>query len=129
MGEAAACGRCGKAVGAGELLEHAGASVCEDCLMELMNPARACDPWAVKLAKGASKTEADAVASLQGLEKALYELVRKRGRVPRAEAPGLLDATADQVARAFAVLRHMELLRGDRGPGGGVDLVPFAKEG
>lgn len=97
--------------------------------MDLLSPARPCDPWAVKLAAGASPTEADAAASLRGLEKALYELVRERGRVPRPEAPGLLGVPADRVARAFAVLRHMELLRADRGPGGAVDFVPFGRSG
>jgi hypothetical protein len=94
--------------------------------MDAMSPARACDPWAVKLAKGATTAGGAAEADLKGLEKALFELVRKRGAVPAAEVPELLGVRRREIDRAFAVLRHMELLRGRRGPEGQVDYVMFS---
>jgi hypothetical protein len=91
--------------------------------MDAMSPTKACDPWAVKLAKGAK--ESGGVGELKGLEKALYDLVTQRGRVPREEVSSLLGARSREVERAFSVLRHMELLRGQRREDGGADLVPF----
>jgi hypothetical protein len=93
--------------------------------MTLLSPPKACDPWAVKAASGSFKTKGDAVATLQGSEKALYELVRTVGRLRSEDAPARLSLTPDEVRRAFSVLRHMELLRGDRRPDGGSDFVLF----
>lgn len=119
------CDRCGAEVGAGETVTRGGQTLCEDCLMDALSPAKACDPWAVKLAKGAK--DAGGTGELKGLEKALFELVSRRGRVPKEELPSLLGVRLAEVERAFAVLRHMELLRGDRRDDGGADLVPFGE--
>ena len=91
--------------------------------MDVLSPAKACDPWAVKLAKGAA--QAGPPAELKGLEKALYDLVTERGRVPKEQVAQLLDSRPAEVERAFSVLRHMELLRGQRREDGGADYVPF----
>ncbi len=106
-------------------MTHGGRLVCDDCAMDALSPAQPCDPWAVKLATGSFATTADAVATLQGLEKALYEQVRERGCVLVGAAPELLGVKAAEVKRAFSVLRHMELLRGRKNPDGSVDLVVF----
>ena len=117
------CDRCGAALAEGEGVGRGGQTLCEDCLMDVLSPAKACDPWAVKLAKGAKEMGGE--GELRGLEKALFELVSKRGRVPKEEVAGLLGVRPTEVERAFAVLRHMELLRGARRADGGADLVPF----
>lgn len=119
------CDRCSEPLEPGDGLPHGGQTLCERCLMDAMSPAKACDPWAVKMAKGAMATSGEGATELRGLEKALCELVTQRGRVPKRDLPGLLGATAADIDRAFAVLRHMELLRGDRQPDGSADLVPF----
>ena len=117
------CDRCKAELDPSEAMSQGTQTLCEDCLMDAMSPAKACDPWAVKLAKGASLNSGE--DELRGLEKAIYDLVVKRGRVPREELPGLLGVKPREVERAFAVLRHMELLRGQRRADGGADLVPF----
>jgi hypothetical protein len=120
------CDRCKAEVPAGDAVAHGGQNLCEDCLMDLLSPAKACDPWAVKLAKGAMQSGPP--AELQGLEKALYDLVRERGRVPKEEVAQILGTAPREVERAFSVLRHMELLRGRRRDDGGADYVPFESE-
>lgn len=117
------CDRCQKDVPAETLVEQGSQKVCEDCLMDLLSPAKACDPWAVRHAK--SSLGSDPVAALQGVERRLYDLVKKRGRVPRDEVPKLLGVSPAEAQRALATLRHMELVRADKGSGGRVDLVLF----
>lgn len=117
------CDRCGTALEAADAVSHGSQTLCEDCLMDVMSPAKACDPWAVKLAKGA--TDTGSPGELKGLEKALFDLVQKQGRVPKEDVPKLLGVRPTEVERAFSVLRHMELLRGQRREDGGADYVPF----
>ncbi len=119
------CSRCKAPLGSETAVSHGGETLCEDCLMDLMSPAKACDPWAVKLAKGAMATLAEGEGSLRGLEKELLDLVRARGAVPKPAAPGLLNARPTEVERAFSVLRHMELLRARRVEGGPPEYVAF----
>lgn len=117
------CEKCGKDMVEAEICDHGGRKVCEDCLMDLMSPAKACDPWAVKLAKGSLAT--NPAAELKGLEKALHDDVTANGHLAKEAAPAKLGATPAEIERAFSVLRHMELLRGRRRADGGVDFVPF----
>ena len=93
--------------------------------MDLLSPAKACDPWAVKMASSSFETEADAVATLRGLEKKLYDLVSRNGRVPFEELPGRLEVSRPELERAVSTLRHMELVRGHRRDDGGADCVLF----
>lgn len=122
------CDKCGAGIQEGDEVCHGGRTLCDDCAMSAMSPAKACDPWAVKMATGSFKTKADAVATLQGLEKRIYELVAGRGRVASEELPALLGVTMEEVRRAFSVLRHMELLRGERRSDGGSDVTGFDAE-
>lgn len=119
------CDRCASPLSPDDALTQGSQTLCERCLMDAMSPTKACDPWAVKLAKGAMTESGQGAAELRGLEKAIFDLVTGRGRVPKKEVPGLLGVSPGEVDRAFAVLRHMELLRGDRQPDGSADLVPF----
>ena len=118
------CDKCGRAVAEGEEHNVGGRLLCEDCLMDSMSPSKACDPWAVKLAKGAG-VSGTGEKHLKGLEKSIFDFVREKGAVPKEDLPGLLGVTMPEVERAFSVLRHMELLRGRRRPDGGADIIPF----
>lgn len=119
------CDRCQIDVEPEYAVSQGSFNYCEDCMMALMSPAKACDPWAVKMAKGALKTDAEAVEALQGLEKRFYELVCAKGEVPKGELAGLLGATQDEVDRAGATLRHLELIRAKKLPDGGVVITGF----
>ena len=120
------CSRCGRDVAPEEAIPRGEGHLCEDCLMNVLSPAKACDPWAVKMAKGSLKTAAEAEAALQGLEKRLYDLVCAEGKVRKADLPAALEVTAEQVERATAVLRHMELLRGQKDPDGTIFVTRFS---
>ena len=113
------CEKCQVPLTEEEAVEYGSMTVCDDCAMTLMSPSKACDPWAVKMATGSFETKADAAATLKGLEKQLYDLIVQEGRLPLPQAPQRLGADKEQVQRAFSVLRHMELARGDKGENGG----------
>ncbi|TAL15577.1 hypothetical protein EPN96_12500 [bacterium] len=123
------CERCNNTIAPGEELSHGALRVCEDCAMDLLSPAKACDPWAVKLAKGSFTSKADAASTLRGPEKELYELVKKRRRVSVEEAKESLSLGQNEIQKVFSVLRHMELLRGSKRADGGVDLLLFDDDG
>lgn len=120
------CDRCGKDVAPEEAVPRGAGHLCEDCLMSVLSPAKACDPWAVKMAKGSIASAADGAASLRGLEKRIFDLVCAEGRTRKADLADVLEVTAEEVDRAFAVLRHMELLRGQKDPDGTIFVTRFS---
>jgi hypothetical protein len=120
------CDRCGKDVAPQEAVPRGEGVLCEDCLMSVLSPAKACDPWAVKMAKGSMTSSADGAASLRGLEKRVFDLVCAEGKVRKADLPHVLEVTSEEVDRALAVLRHMELLRGQKEADGTVVVTRFS---
>lgn len=123
--ESISCDKCKQRFPVEECVAHGCRKVCEDCAMDLLSPAKACDPWAVKMASSSFQTKGDAIATLKGVERTLYELVVDKGGVPFEKLPELLGVTSGQVQRAYTTLRHMELLRGHRRGDGGAECVPF----
>ncbi|PLX40062.1 MAG: hypothetical protein C0608_10195 [Deltaproteobacteria bacterium] len=121
------CERCKADVTEDEIVDHGSQQVCEDCAMTLMSPSKACDPWAVKMASSSIGSKEDAVKALKEPELSLYNLVISKGRVPREEIAPKLGLEASELERAFSVLRHMELLRGEKRADNGVDILPFDK--
>lgn len=122
------CESCGEPLSTEAATSRGGKILCEDCLMDAMNPPRACDPWAVKMATSGIQTKAEAESSLRGVERRLYDLVCKEGRAIKTDASERLGIRPSELERAFSVLRHMELLRASKLPDGTVALVPFTSE-
>lgn len=125
MAEMIICGHCGTKTPEEYAVEQGGGKVCEDCAMSLMSPTKICDPWAVRMAASSMTTKGEAIAALRGLEKKIHDLVTNEGRVAFEKLPEIMGVTRQEIERAAATLRHMELIRGDRRPDGGADCVPF----
>jgi transcription initiation factor IIE alpha subunit len=104
------CPRCGAALTEADARQYAGELLCEDCYMEALSPTRACDPWAVHTARSLKDRQGE--HQLTPLQQRLYELVTEKGEVSFPEAAQALGLKEAEVRREFAVLRHMELLRG-----------------
>ena len=51
------CDRCREDIKEGEERELHGQTLCEDCYMDTLSPAKACDPWAVHSAKSFAKED------------------------------------------------------------------------
>jgi hypothetical protein len=104
------CDRCGDEIEEGEEREYAGRLLCEDCYMDVLSPARACDPWAVYTAKScAQDPQTD---QLNPVQKRILELLAESGGLERSTIVERLQIKPTELDRELAALRHMEKIRG-----------------
>jgi predicted HTH transcriptional regulator len=100
--------------------------LCEDCYLDIRFEVKACDPWAVY-----SATRSRESASLKGaeglteLQKEIYALVKRKGKVTREEVIEELNLSEQEMQTQLATLRHCELVKGHK-EGVKVYLVPFS---
>jgi hypothetical protein len=119
------CQRCQRDVPEDEAHSYLSETLCDDCYMDAMSPAKACDPWAVY-----SATRTRESAGLKGEEgltdeqKEVYEFIKSRSRVTAAEVMAELGVSQQELEKVVATLRHCELVRGQK-EGNKVYLVPF----
>ncbi|RJX35192.1 MAG: hypothetical protein C4525_04570 [Desulfarculus sp.] len=113
------CESCKATVEPEDIHEFAGKILCDDCYMDALNPARACDPWAVYTASRLPEQ------TLNPAQEKIMALIHDQGRALPAElmqAAGLDEAG---LKRELAALRHMELVRGEKLPDGRVAIRRF----
>ena len=93
------CDQCKAFIEIGDEREHLGKVLCEDCYMEVLSPAKPCDPWAVYAAKSMTNenTQLTKLKETNGIE---LESLAKR-----------LGSNAGDLERELATLRHMEKIR------------------
>jgi hypothetical protein len=106
------CDRCSADINAGEEKEYHGQQLCEDCYMDVLSPAKACDPWAVHSAQSFAKSKGGALELNEIQQQILLILKETGGAEPSAIADRLQIKPAD-LEREVAALRHMEKLRGE----------------
>ncbi|MFO7970545.1 MAG: hypothetical protein R6U40_02205 [Desulfobacterales bacterium] len=106
------CERCKESIGNGEEREHHGRILCEDCYMDLLSPARTCDPWSVHSAQTLAQKSGSSL-ELTEIQKKILEIVKQTG----GEEPGViaekLQIKPADLEREVAALRHMEKIRGE----------------
>ena len=106
------CDRCFQPIEEGEHREHLGQMLCEDCYMDALSPAKACDPWAVHSAKTFEREQGGHV-QLNEMQNKIMAVLRETGGIqPHALAVKLQIRPAD-LERELASLRHMEKIRGE----------------
>ena len=106
------CDRCKANIEEGEERELHGRTLCEDCYIDTLSPAKACDPWAVHSAKSFSKEEGTHVRITETQSKILQILKETGGAEPRILLERLQIKPSD-LEREIATLRHMEKVRGE----------------
>ncbi|MFL7893841.1 MAG: hypothetical protein ACK2UM_19795 [Anaerolineales bacterium] len=104
------CERCAEEIPTGEEMEYYGETLCEECYMRVLNPARACDPWAVRSAQTLSQLDDDYSALSNTQTKILQVLAETGGTTPEVVAQRL-GMSLVELEREFATLRHMEKVR------------------
>lgn len=112
------CSKCGMEINPEEAVKDGNMVLCEDCYFDEIDRVRTCDPWAVMLAKKAN------TGKLTQRQQAIYDLVKRKGKVRIEDVARELGIRTADVEREFAVLRHLELVKARR-EGNDIFIVPF----
>ena len=105
------CDRCKEMIDKGDERELNGQVLCEDCCMDLMSPAKACDPWAVYTAKSLAKNQGGKMR-LNPVQESILNIL-KEGPIEPSVLSGRLGIKTSEMERELASLRHMEKIRGE----------------
>jgi hypothetical protein len=106
------CDKCGDAIEVGEERELHGQTLCDDCYMDALSPARACDPWAVHSAKSFMK-QSNQDPGVNPIQSKILEILQETGGVEPKTLNEKLQIKPSDLEREIASLRHMEKVRGE----------------
>lgn len=104
------CDKCKVEIDDGEEREHKGDILCEDCYMDVLSPAKFCDPWADYAAK--SHIEKNPNSSLNANQTKIIQILKDYGEV---EPAFLMDKLKDKISiedgeRECAALHRMDII-------------------
>jgi len=119
------CERCGRDFPAEDLIEEGGAQICENCYINAHQRIKVCDPWAVRSKK--ILREKAGLVGAEGLtdsQKEIYEFIISKGGATRDQIAERFGLPAEELENQFAILRHCELVKGQRRDDG-VYIVAF----
>jgi late competence protein required for DNA uptake (superfamily II DNA/RNA helicase) len=120
------CSRCGQEMSEGNSYTHLGETLCEDCYLDIRFEVKTCDPWAVYSAtRSRESANLKGTEGLTDLQKEIYALVKRKGKVTREEVIQELSLSEQEMQTQLATLRHCELVKGHK-EGDKVYLVPFS---
>jgi hypothetical protein len=105
------CDRCDIQIPDGEEMFYGGQTLCEECYMRVVSPARACDPWAVRSAQTLSQL-GDTYSTLSEVQGRILQVLAETGGVESEVIAQRLGLTLPELERELATLRHMEKIRG-----------------
>ena len=105
------CDRCNDPVEAGEERDFHGRSLCEDCYMDALSPARTCDPWSVHSAQ--TLKEHGETIEITDIQKKILRILEETGGIEPGLLVERLQIKPSDLEREIAALRHMERLRGE----------------
>jgi hypothetical protein len=106
------CERCKSVIAEGEEKELHGQALCEDCFMDLLSPAKACDPWAVYSAKMFPEKQGHE-PQLNPVQQEILKLLREEGPSETGKLSDRIQIREADLERELAALRHMEKIRGE----------------
>ncbi len=107
------CEKCGAQIGDGDQRDYYGKSLCDDCYMDALSPARSCDPWAVHSAKSFAKFADSSAPQFNKTQEAILKILNETGGVEPREMLKRLNISEPEFQREFAALRHMEKVRAE----------------
>lgn len=105
------CDKCKDAIKPGEEFELHRQVLCEDCYMDALSPARACDPWAVHSAKSFTEHQGGS-SKLTPIQQKILNTLKQTGGIPLGNLARRLKIKPPDLKREIATLRHMEKVRG-----------------
>jgi len=92
-------------------MPHFGQTLCEECYMQALSPARSCDPWAVRGAQALSQLD-EGYSALSKTQTEILNLLEETGGAESEMIAERLGVTLPELQRELATLRHMEKVRG-----------------
>lgn len=104
------CDRCNELIQEGEEMTFNQQTLCEECYMEILNPPRACDPWAVYNARLLSE-RTDGALELNETQVRILDLLKETGGLSLSDLADRLGIKTAPLMRELAALRHMEKLK------------------
>lgn len=109
------CDKCNTSMEENEAREHFGRNLCDDCYMDVLSPAKACDPWAVYSAKTfeAHAGSQDNAAAVTEMQSRILQLLEETGGEVPAKVAENLGISIGELEREIATLRHMEKVRAE----------------
>ncbi len=105
------CDKCKQEIKEGEDRQLYSQTLCEDCYIDTLSPAKACDPWAVHSAKSFLEKDGSKIELTPVQLKILKILEETGGAEPGVLLEKLQLKSAD-LQREVATLRHMEKVKG-----------------
>jgi len=106
------CDKCKVTISENEERVLHGQTLCEDCYMDALSPAKTCDPWAVFTAKSCSKGDGTDLAMTE-TQSRILEILKETGGAKPEEILEALHLKPADLEREVATLRHMEKVRGE----------------
>ena len=106
------CEKCQETIAPGDEREHLGQQLCEDCYMDVLSPAKACDPWAVHSAKSFEK-EHGGVLQLSPRQMKILSILDETGGLEPVMLMEHLNISPADLEREIATLRHIEKVRAE----------------
>jgi len=109
------CCKCNEDIQEDEKRELYGQILCEDCYLDRLSPAKACDPWAVYAAKSFLKQEKSNanIAELTGIQSKILQILKDTNGLEPEELMTRLQIKPSDFEREFSTLRHMEKARAE----------------
>jgi len=106
------CEKCKIDIVEGEERKLHGQILCEDCSMDLLSPAKACEPWAVYSAKSFAKNQ-EYESQLTPVQQEILAALCKEGPTEPGRLSAQLQISVTVLERELATLRHMEKIRAE----------------
>jgi len=106
------CDKCKENIRAGEERELHGQTLCEDCYIDVLSPAKACDPWAVHSAKSFAK-EHNFNIEVTVTQSKILQFLKDTGGAESGVITEKLQIKLSDLEREIATLRHMEKVKGE----------------
>lgn len=119
------CAKCNDAIPAGEECSYLGKTICEDCYIMTVSPARTCDVAAVQSAtKHREAMGQSGTDGLTELQKKMVYFITEKGKATKAEIASEFTLKPWELDKQFAVLRHCEVLKAKK-EDNMIYIVPF----
>ena len=106
------CEKCGAHIQENDEREFHGKTICEDCYMVALSPAKACDPWAVYTAKSFSD-KSGSETKITKTQTAILQILEETGGIEPEMLLERLQIESSDLEREIATLRHMERLKAE----------------